>query len=568
MDNQALAQGLLQLARGYEFLDEPFRARAYGRAAQAVAGLERSVEEYVRQDRVHAIPGIGRGIAALLSDWIMRQDFTALNEMASRLPQGLDELLKVPGLGMKTIRRLFEEREIAGLEDLIAAVNDGRLAGQRGFSAARCDRLRDQAQVVMQYRGKITLDTAWHLAAGILGGLEGRGLRAEVSGALRRGALYLEEIDLVVQDLPGLAEHLETVLGPGGVRAASEGVSIYDRPGPVPIRIHPAAQGDFTLRHFLCTGSAAHVASLVRLAGERGYELDSRGLRKDGRRVALESEEALYATLGLQYLPPETREGRPLELEYALAFALPPLVESGDLRGVLHVHSTYSDGRSELADLVQAARERGYSWIGITDHSQSAAYAGGMPISRLTGQQEEIAALNRSQSDIRVLSGVECDILPDGSLDYPDEVLERCDFVIASVHSHMDMDESAMTRRMLRAIEHPCTRILAHPTGRLLLAREPYAVDMHQVMAAAAAHRVAIEVNAHPIRLDLDWHLIPDFLSRGGMLALCPDAHEIRGLDDLRYGVTMARKGLASREACLNTLDGDGIRAWFRRGVG
>jgi DNA polymerase (family 10) len=259
------------------------------------------------------------------------------------------------------------------------------------------------------------------------------------------------------------------------------------------------------------------------------------------------------------------REGRPSELERARTHTVPDLVSLADIRGTIHNHTDMSDGVSPLKDMVLAARERGYEWIGISDHSRSAGYAGGLDVEALSLQHREIAALQRELDDIEIFKGIESDILPDGSLDYPPEVLESFDFVIASVHSHMDMDRRAMTRRIVKALRNPFTTVLGHPTGRLLLSREPYEVDMDAVLEEALARRVAVEINASPYRLDLDWRLIDEFVTRGGIIAVSPDAHSVEGLDDMAYGVMIARKGFVTAGACLNTLDARQAREWFAK---
>lgn len=301
------------------------------------------------------------------------------------------------------------------------------------------------------------------------------------------------------------------------------------------------------------------------IADRSGYEIRKEGIFHEGMRVRMSDEREIYTQLGMQFLPPEVREGREVEILLAQQARVPRLITEEDLRGIVHVHTLFSDGRSSLEDMVRAVRSRGFSWIGISDHSQSAYYAGGMSLERLKEQFAEIERCEESIPEIKILRGIESDIHPDGSLDYPDEILAMFDFVIASVHSQMEMDETAMTGRIVRAIRNPRTSILAHPTGRLLLSREQYRVDMNTILEEAIRHSVAIELNANPWRLDLDWRLIYGFISSGGRIIIGPDAHSVDGLDDITYGVIMARKGFTSPEACLNTRDETEIREALSR---
>jgi DNA polymerase (family 10) len=294
-------------------------------------------------------------------------------------------------------------------------------------------------------------------------------------------------------------------------------------------------------------------------------EIGDREITLQGMPVPVSGEEDIYRLLGLQYLPPEVREGRDTELERARTHTVPQLLSSADIQGTIHNHTDLSDGTASLSAMALGALERGYGWIGISDHSRSAYYAGGLDEEAVARQHGEIRALGRDLPDITVFKGIESDILADGSLDYPPEVLERFDFVIASVHSHMDMDRQTMTGRIIKALRNPFTNILAHPTGRLLLSRQPYEVDMDAVLEEALRNRVAVELNASPMRLDLDWRLMDSFVTQGGIISIGPDAHSVEGLDDMAYGVMIARKGFVTSQACLNTRNPRDVKEWFRQ---
>ncbi len=294
-------------------------------------------------------------------------------------------------------------------------------------------------------------------------------------------------------------------------------------------------------------------------------EIDERGVSRQGKTIPVRDEEEIYRMLGLQYLPPEVREGRDVRSILARSHTLPELIRLEDIRGTIHNHTIFSDGTSTLEEMVLGARERGYRWIGISDHSRSAYYAGGMSQDDIIRQHREIDKLRGGFKDITILKGIESDILADGSLDYAPEILEEFDFVVASIHTGMDMDRNTMTRRIIKALQNPFTTIFAHPTGRILLSRDPYAVDMDAVLEEALRNKVALELNANPLRLDIDWRLIEPFVSRGGIIGLSPDAHTVEGLDDMEYGVRIARKGFLTAQACLNTFEIEDVGLFVKK---
>jgi len=343
-----------------------------------------------------------------------------------------------------------------------------------------------------------------------------------------------------------------------------EPVLVATCPGKPPARIHTVSKEFALPALFITTGSDAHVEMVNRHGTGLSVCASHEGVFKDGVRVPVRDEAEIYDLFGMRYLPPEVREGRPIEMDLALSGNAAEFITQEDLKGLIHVHSSYSDGRATLADMVQGAFERGYSWIGISDHSKSAYYAGGLSVKDLKRQFEEIHELSQTFPGITIFKGIESDILPDGSLDYPVAVLKQFDFVIASIHSHMGMDRPTMTQRIIKAIRNPFTTILGHPTGRVLLARRPYEVDMAAVLTEAAGLGVMVELNANPLRLDLDWRLMPDFTSKGGRVVIAPDAHSVSGLDDMRYGLAIARKGLLLKNSCMNVFSAREAREAFK----
>jgi DNA polymerase (family 10) len=567
LDNANLAEALLEVAEALDFLDEnPFRARAYRKAAQAVAELHEPARGLVESGEIIHVRGVGPSIGAALKAWVLEGDFSLLSDLRARLPRGYAELLKVPGLGMRKLRILHRELGITGIEDLLAAIEEGRLSSVKGFTEKGIARLRRSALDVLGYRGWFLMDAIWGWMGTMLTTLRSAGLEAMPTGLCRRGMEVMDRVELLCREDRDTHDVIPACLdGIQGVRWIRDGgeytLTHPDRP---PVTIHVEPPESLIPALFITTGSSGHLEQVSARGRECGVEVTCRAVLKDSRTVMVSDEAEIYALLGMPLLPPEIREGRRIEWDRAASGGVQGLISADDIRGVLHVHTTMSDGHTPLADMVRAARDRGYAWIGISDHSRSAYYAGGLSVKDLRRQQEEIARLNEGFPDIAILRGIESDILPDGSLDYGEAVLKGLDFVIASIHSHMDMEASAMTERIIKAIRNPCISVIGHPTGRLLLSRRPYALDMETILEEAARCGVAVELNAHPMRLDIDWRLIPGFVERGGRIVITPDAHTADGLDDMRYGVAMARKGLLEPGACLNALDAVGAMEALR----
>jgi len=389
-------------------------------------------------------------------------------------------------------------------------------------------------------------------------------LRGSLAGSLRRRMETVKDMDLVaesahpedVMDFFTSLPMVDQILSKGSTKSSV----LLDSGVQADLRVVGPKKFPYALHHF--TGSKEHHTVLRARAKALGYKLNEYGLFKGEELIPCKKEEDIYRTLNLDPIPPELREDRG-EIEAAENHTLPVLVEDKDIRGAFHFHTHFSDGTSTLSQWVQAADQAGLKYLGISDHSQSAAYAGGLKTDQLEKQRAEIAALNQKQKKVHLFWGIESDILPDGSLDYSDEELARFDFVIASIHSRFNMSETEMTRRIIRAIENPHTTMLGHPTGRLLLARDPYPVDMGQVLEAAARCGVIIELNANPHRLDLDWRLMKKARELGLKIALNPDAHHLDGLEDISYGVGIAGKGWLSKEDVINCLDSEQMQSYL-----
>jgi DNA polymerase (family X) len=542
---------------------DPFRTKAFASAARALEGSDADLHALALADRLTTLRGIGPAIASVVSEIVLTGRSTIREELDAATPLGLFDLLQIPGLGPKRIRALHAELGVDSLDSLERVAREGRLAKVAGFGAKTAEKVLAGLSFARECRGQRRYPEALESAATFVDWLRARDevSAAEIAGALRRRLEVVDRIDLVAASAAPSAT-LAAFSGLNGVsdarREAEDTVVVRLTDGTgARLRCVPAAE--FVAAVIWETGSEAHLAELASVAAERGLSLERDGLRRGDERVPLPAEEALYGELGLAYLPPELREGLG-EVAAAAAGVAPRLVETADLRGTFHCHTTYSDGKASVAEMGEAARSRGWSYLGLADHSRSAGYAGGLSVDRVRAQQAEIDEWNdavRGASHFRLFKGVESDILADGSLDYPDGVLASFDYVVASVHSGFGMSAEEMTARVVRAVRNPYLTMLGHPTGRLLLTRRGYELDLGQVIEAAVESGVIIEINANPHRLDLGWREVREAVARGVLIAINPDAHSINGLDHAAYGVNVARKAGLAPERIVNcwTLD-------------
>ena len=580
MDPRTAAAALTRIADLLELRgDNPFKTRAYHTAARALAALDADdLAPLLTDGTLAAVPGLGPGTLAVVADLVATGESRLLAQLEADTPAGLAELLRVPGLGTGKIFQLYQTLGVQSLDDLDRAAQDGRLAGVKGFGAKTAEKVAKGVAFAREAAGRRLLPQAMGEAARLLADLRAQPgvVRAEVAGLVRRHVEVVGEVALVaavdgapaavcdaVARAPGAA-HAE----PLGTRSASRaGVRVRFADG-VRLALTCVRPPDFALAWWRETGSAAHVdAVAARLAG-RGYTLGDEGLRgPDGALVPIGDEADVYGLAGLAFVVPELREGAG-EVEDAAAGRLPDLVEPGDLLGALHAHTTYSDGTAGVAEMAEAARARGWRYLGVTDHSQAAAYAGGLSPARVREQHGEIDRVNDAYGaagvDFRVLKGIEADILADGALDYDDATLALFDFVIGSVHSRFGLPEAEMTARVCRAVANPFLTVLGHPTGRLLLQRDAYAVDVPAVLDAAAAYGAAVEINAHPVRLDLDWRHGPQVRRLGLTVEIGPDAHAPQALGHVVHGVGAARKAGVGAAAVLNARPAEGVLAFAR----
>ena len=539
-----------------------FRVRAYANAVRALETLTSPLDELLAAGTLTEVKGIGDSVAALVAEFAATGTAQAYEKLRAATPEGLLDMLRVPGLGPRKINAIRKALGIETLDALAQAGRAGQLAALKGFGPKTEATILKGVEFIRAHEGHCRVDSARQSAQSLLAALRPHAQRLAIAGGLRRARETVQQLDLVLSTTDAdavaaaFAAHpdIAEVLAPCAGRLHS---GLHANLHVVPDEAFPVALHSYT-------GSEDHRAALRDRATGRGLVLDERGLWRGAERIECADEAALFAALGLAYIPPELRENQG-EVEAAAANALPELVTAADIRGLLHVHSTYSDGADSLEAMARAVRERGFEYMGIADHSQTAAYAGGLSVAEVQRQWEEIDRLNEALAPFRIFKGIESDIRGDGSLDYDDDLLAQFDFVVVSVHSQFNLSRDAMTARIVRAIEHPAATIVGHPTGRLLLKREGYAVDVEQIIKAAARCGVALEVNAHPARLDLDWRHVKKARDHGVQIAVNTDAHSIAGLDHLGYGIGIARKGWLCAADVPNALGRDAIAAWFRR---
>ncbi|MEP0548393.1 MAG: helix-hairpin-helix domain-containing protein [Rhodothermales bacterium] len=554
MTNKGIARRLKLTADLIELTGgNAFRARAYGSAARTVDRMDEAVLQLVERDEMTDVQGIGKGIAADITALVTTGSFETLDELVETLPPGLLDVLRVKGLGPKKARALWTGLGVTTLDDLEEMATTGRIAELDGFGKKSQDTILDNVHQLKRYRARRRYFDALGAVAPLMQALRTNPAveRAELAGDIRRRLETVATADLVVV---GDADALRVVLAHHAAATDPTDGAFFagTLPDGLSIRVFHAEADDFARAWWQRTGSAKHVAAFTERFGEPEAAAD---------------EAAIYERHGLAFVEPELREGDG-ELDAAADDALPHLITVGDLRGTLHNHSTYSDGAHTLKQMAEAARAMGLEYFGVCDHSRSLQIANGLSVERLREQADEVRQLNAAFAadagpPFRIFHGSECDILRDGSLDYPDDVLAELDFVVASIHSHFNMTEDEATERLTRAAEHPHVSILGHLTGRLLLSREGYPVDHSRVIAACAAHGVAIEVNANPYRLDIDWRYVREATAQGVMIAINPDAHAVDGLKDVQWGVAVARKGWLTPAQCLNVKSIDGFAVWL-----
>ncbi|MCL7412906.1 MAG: DNA polymerase/3'-5' exonuclease PolX [ANME-2 cluster archaeon] len=561
--NQDTADLLYHIAELLELKGEStFKVRAYNKAARAVETLDTDIQEIYAAQDLESIPGVGLAIAQKIGEYLKTGNLEYYDELCKNIPAGLSEMLKIPGLGPKTVQLMYSRAGITDIDALEQAARSRRLRRLPGFGETKEKNIIKAIERYRQRSGRITFGKAHYLMDEIFQYLDRYVKTGTIvpAGSLRRGRDTVGDIDLLaVHDSPGQLISafvgmpiVGQVLGKGKTKA-----TIVTRDAvQVDMRILEARSYGTSLQYF--TGSKDHNVKLRRIALKQGLSLSEYALEdvESGQKIYCETEEEVYQHLGLPYIPPELREDTG-EIEAALNGTLPHLITLQDIRGDLHVHSDWSDGSDSLETLATAAGQRGYGYIAITDHSRSLGIAGGLGVNRLQEQIHEIQRLNEQLDNVTLLSGTEVDIKADGTIDLPDTVLARCDVVVAAVHSAHQQDERTMTKRIIRAMENPNIDILAHPTGRLIGERDPYQVNMTAVLEAAERTGTAMEINAQPSRLDLIDVYVQKAKELGVRIAIGTDAHASNGLDLMQFGVMVARRGWLEKGDVVNAQEAD-----------
>lgn len=583
MNKSEIATVLTDIATLLELKGEnPFKTRAYQSGARLIESLsEEEIEERVKAGTLDEVKGVGDALAQKISELRTTGRLEFYEKLKASIPAGLVELLQIPGVGPKKIRALNEKLGVDSIAKLQQAATEGQIATLEGFGEKSQEKILEGIRNREKYGRRHLWSDAWEVAEPLLAGLRKlpQVKRAEHAGSLRRRMETVGDLDFLVatNDPKPVAEWFIKAPGVAEVTANGETkASVRLTSGiQADLRLVPPEQFVFALHHF--TGSKDHNVQMRQRALAQGLSMSEWGLvpaegegtakqkaEERGRKTDIETEEQLFKKLGMVFVPPELREGLG-EIEAAEKNGLPELVEDADIRGVFHNHTTASDGHNTLEEMTAAAQALGFEYLGIADHSKSSVQARGLDETRLAAQVETIKKLNASgKFKTYIFTGSECDILPDGRLDFADDVLATLDYVVVSVHSVFKQSTDDMTKRIIRAIENPHTTMLGHMTGRLLLQREGYGVDVDKIVDAAVAHQVVIELNASPWRLDMDWRHWRKAAERGLLCSINPDAHDIEGLTHFRTGVGAARKAWLTKTNILTTRPLADVKQWLQ----
>lgn len=549
MDNKTIARAFKLCGQLMELFNEnPFRTKAMASASFKIDKLPFSAANATLEE-LSAQQGIGKSTAERIKQVITTGSFPELDDLIAKTPAGILEMLKIKGLGPKKIQIIWNDLEIESVGELYYACNENRLIEAKGFGLKTQEDIKKSIEFAMDNQGWFLYAKVLPFAEKTFASLQQNlgSKQLSFTGEFRRKCEVLQQVELITDaSLASLEQAIVNLKYESKIEVSDNKISFADE-NACPFVVYSAPE-NYAQQMFLTTGSTKHIELLKEISAEIPQGTD---------------EKEIYNQLGLAYIEPELREGLD-EVELAKANTLPSLVLFEDLKGTLHNHSTYSDGVHSLAEMARYCKEElGLEYLGICDHSKTAVYANGLTVDRLEQQWAEVDALNQQMAPFKIFKGIESDILSDGSLDYPDEILAKFDFVVASVHSNLKMDEAKATARLIKAIENPYTTILGHPTGRLLLSRAGYPLDFKKIIDACAANKVVIEINANPLRLDLDWRWHRYALEKGVLLSINPDAHRTEGLLDMHYGVFVGRKGGLSVEKCLNAFSLEQITAYF-----
>ncbi len=540
--------------------ENPFKVRSYVNGAATLELVEEPLAG-MSQATLESIQGVGKGIAAKIIEINQTGSFAELDQMLAATPPGVVEMLRIKGIGPKKVRTIWKELGTETVEELLDACEQDKLSKLKGFGAKTQENIKQALLFTQQNRGKLLYAEAEPSAEELLQTIKQAlpDAKVEVVGDVRRRMEIVESLQFVVAtdkykdtcEKLGKIDVLEQDIKSSGPRIWRGNYSLNGMVTEIRLVDDACFANEVVLR----SASEAHLTQVF-AAGKTMLNV----LREENHKT----EEDVYHAAGMAYVVPELREGTN-ELQLAMDNKLPKLLELSDLKGILHNHSTYSDGAHTLEQMATFCRDMGYQYLGISDHSKTASYAGGLREGDVLRQQKEIDELNQKLAPFKIFKGIESDILTDGSLDYDEYILKTFDFIVASVHSVLNMDEKKATQRLITAIENPYTTMLGHPTGRLLLRREGYPINHKMVIDACAANNVIIEINSNPWRLDLDWRHVQYALEKGVMLSINPDAHHTSGYDDMKYGVLVGRKGGLTKEMTFNAKPVDEVEAYFNK---
>ena len=584
MENLDVARTLAELADLLEIQGaSPFRIRAYRNAVNTINSLSQPLKDMVAAgEDLTELPGVGKSVTKYIGEFLTSGSISRLEEVSAEFPRSLVQLMRLDGVGPKKARKLFEELDVRTVDDLAAELEAGRVQTLDGFGVKSAAKIIDAIEDHKKHTGRFQIRETERLIAGLLEHMQSAPgvARIELAGSLRRRKETIGDVDILAElegDGTPVVDHFVSFSGAQRVVGAgsTKGSIVLHSGLQVDLRVIPSRSFGSALQYF--SGSKEHNVAVRSRAVRQGLRVNEWGVfrvpeteddepigKEDGERLAGDTEQSVYEVLGMSWVPPELRENRG-EVEAACEDELPELVSLEDIRGDLQMHSTWSDGKASVEEMARSCLERGYEYFALTDHSQAMAMVQGLTPERAREQWAEIEQVQELVPGIRILKSVEVDILKDGSLDMPDDVLEQLDVLVISVHSFMDQNKKTMTDRVLRAMQHPSADILAHPTGRRINRREPFELDVEAVLEAAADLSVAVELNANPNRLDFSDVHVHRAKELAVPVVISTDAHSLRGLADMRFGVDQARRGWLEASDVLNTRSVEEMMGWLGR---
>ena len=574
MDNKTISALLSEIGDILDIKGEnPFKIRAYHTAARNIEALTVPVQKLIEEGKLGEVRGIGKALEEKITEYVTTGKMTYYEDLQKSLPEGLLDILRIPSVGPKKVKVLYDKLDVTNIQELEYACNENRLVELDGFGEKTQQKILEGIKFISRHKGQYLLSDAIPVAEMLISALKKYKTikRVSLAGSIRRRKEVVKDIDIVAssdkpEDVMGFFIKLPLVVDT--IAKGTTKSSIRLETGiAADLRVVKDSEFPYALHHF--TGSKEHHIAMRGRANKMGLKINEYGIfrEKDNKLIKAKDEEEFFKVLGLNYIPPEMRENTG-EVEFAEKSPLPELIEEKDIKGTFHNHTNWSDGSATIEEMAEAARKMGLKYLGLSEHTKSASYAGGLDEMRLRKWMAEVDKINKCYKDFCILKGAEVDILKNGSLDYSDKVLSELDYVICSIHSSFNMPEEEMTSRVIKALTNPYVDIFAHPTGRLLLGREGYKINFEKVFSAAKRSNKIIELNAHPQRLDLDWLHLKQAKEMGVKIAINPDAHNPNGLADVfKYGVPTARRGWLTKEDVINTLSLEKVLDIFEKNV-